>query len=148
MPALLKGSLGCWVPVSGFAYSYRQGSSFWDKPCVAERDGAGQWRQLSYQQVRRLVGAIAQGLLNLDIPIDQPVVVLSDNSVDHALLMLATMHIGRPICSVSSAYSRISKDHAKIKASSKRWGPRLCSPQMPVPMALQSQSRRRCPGGL
>ena len=34
----------------------------------------------------------------------KPLVVLSDNSVHHALLLLAAMHVGRPVCTFSSAY--------------------------------------------
>jgi feruloyl-CoA synthase len=73
------------------------------------------WRRLSYRRTRELVGALAQSLLDLHLP-PGPVVVLSDNSVDHALLALAAMHIGRPICTVSSAYCRLSQDHTKIHA--------------------------------
>ncbi len=83
---------------------------------LAERDSSGGWRQLSYGETRAQVGCIAQGLLDLDLPADQPVVVLSDNSVDHALLALATMHLGRAICTVSSAYCRLTKDTTKIHA--------------------------------
>ena len=42
--------------------------------------------------------------------------ILSDNSVDHALLILATMHLGRVACTVSSAYCRLTKDFEKIHA--------------------------------
>jgi feruloyl-CoA synthase len=82
---------------------------------LAERDATGAWRRLGYRRTRELVGAVAQGLLDLALP-PGPVVVLSDNAVDHALLALAAMHIGRPICTVSSAYSRLSKDFSKIHA--------------------------------
>ncbi|HEV8691112.1 MAG TPA: feruloyl-CoA synthase, partial [Ideonella sp.] len=80
------------------------------------RDGPDTWRRLSYAQARTQVGRIAQGLLDLGLPADKPIVVLSDNAVDHALLALATMHIGRAVCTVSSAYCRLSKDPAKIHA--------------------------------
>ena len=83
---------------------------------LAERGAGGAWRKLSYAQVRADVGRLAQGLLDLDLPAGKPVVVLSDNSVDHALLALATMHIGRAICTVSSAYCRLTQDHTKIHA--------------------------------
>jgi feruloyl-CoA synthase len=81
---------------------------------LAERTAEGTWRRITYAQTRAEVGRIAQGLLDLNLPADQPVVVLSDNSIDHALLALATLHIGRAICTVSSAYCRLTKDHAKI----------------------------------
>ena len=86
-----------------------------DALALAERDGAGGWRRLSWRELRGSVGRIAQSLLDLDLPPQRPVVVLSDNAVDHALLMLAAMHIGRPVCTVSSAYSRQTQDHSKIR---------------------------------
>jgi len=85
-------------------------------PFLSERRPDGGWRRLNYGEARQQVGRIAQALLNLDLPEHKPVVILSDNSIDHALLMLATMHIGRVSCTVSSAYSRLTKDHSKICA--------------------------------
>ena len=81
---------------------------------LAERDAYGDWRRLSWRNVRAAVGCIAQSLLGLNLPGRKPVVILSDNSIDHALLMLAAMHIGRPVCSVSSAYCRLTQDYTKI----------------------------------
>ncbi|MBL8353169.1 MAG: feruloyl-CoA synthase [Burkholderiaceae bacterium] len=80
---------------------------------LAERDTDGHWRRLSYGQVREQVGRVAQSLLDLDLP-DGPVAVLSDNAVDHALLLLASMHVGRPVCTISSAYSRLTRDFGKL----------------------------------
>ncbi len=81
---------------------------------LAEREASGDWRQLSYGQARQAVGRIAQGLLYLDLPPGKPVVIVSDNAIDHALLSLAAMHVGRPSCTVSSAYTRLAKDPRKI----------------------------------
>jgi feruloyl-CoA synthase len=83
---------------------------------LAERDPSGGWRRLSYAQVREQVGRIAQGLIELRVDPAHPVVVLSDNAVDHALLALAAMHVGRVVCTVSSAYCRLTKDHSKISS--------------------------------
>ncbi|MEY4753427.1 MAG: hypothetical protein RJA44_1102, partial [Pseudomonadota bacterium] len=83
---------------------------------LAERDGAGGWRRISYAEARRLVGRLAQGILNLNLDPARPIVILSDNSVDHALLSLAAMHLGRVSCTVSSAYCRLTKDYEKIHA--------------------------------
>ena len=86
-----------------------------DALALAERDETGEgWRRLDYRALRRAVGAVAQGLLDLGVPADQPVVILSDNAIDHAVLMLATMHIGRTACSLSSAYSRMAKDPTRL----------------------------------
>ena len=86
-----------------------------DAPYLSERDASGAWRRLSYGQVREQVGRIAQALLDMALPAGKPVVVLSDNSVDHALLALASMHIGMPLCTVSSAYCRLTKDTTKVR---------------------------------
>jgi feruloyl-CoA synthase len=53
------------------------------------------------------------------------VVVLSDNALDHLLLMLAAMHVGRAVCTVSSAYCRLTKDHSKIHGILNTLGPAL-----------------------
>jgi feruloyl-CoA synthase len=42
--------------------------------------------------------------------------VLSDNSVDHALVTLGAMVAGVPVAPVSAAYSLVSRDHAKLRA--------------------------------
>ncbi len=76
---------------------------------------SGDWRKLSYAMLRQQVGSVAQGLLNLNLPPAKPVVVLSDNSLDHLVLLLAGMHIGRPVCTVSSAYCRLAgSDFSRI----------------------------------
>ncbi len=86
-----------------------------DALAFAERDETGEgWRKLDYRALRNAVGTVAQGLLDLDLPADKPVVILSDNAIDHAVLMLAAMHIGRTACSLSSAYSRMAKDPSRL----------------------------------
>ena len=81
----------------------------------AERQADGSWSRLSWQAARERVGRIAQSLLDLQLPAGAPVVVLSDNGMDHLLLVLAAMHVGRPVCTVSSAYSRLTQDHGKLR---------------------------------
>ena len=81
---------------------------------LAERAPDDQWRRLSYRDARAQVGRIAQSLLDMQLPDGKPLVVLSDNSVDHALISLASMHTGRPVCTISSAYCRLTKDYTKL----------------------------------
>src|SRR6266567_482821 len=45
----------------------------------------------------------------------RPVMILSGNSIDHALLTLAGHTAGIPVAPVSVAYSLQSQDHAKLK---------------------------------
>lgn len=81
---------------------------------LAERGPDGEWVKLTYAQTRDKIGAIAQGLLDWGLAENAPVVCLSDNSLEQALLMFATMHIGRPFTAITSAYSRLAKEHSKI----------------------------------
>lgn len=84
---------------------------------LAERTSDGRaWRRMSYAQVRAAVGSIGQALLDMRLSPSAPVAILSDNSVDSALLMLAAMHVGVPVSFVSSAYTRSTKDHSKLHA--------------------------------
>ena len=96
-----------------------------DAPAFAERTADGGWRRLSWGQTRAQVGRIAQSLLGLKLAPQAPIVVLSDNSLDHLLLMLAAMHIGRAVCTVSSAYCRLTKDYTKIHGILNTLGPAL-----------------------
>ncbi|MES2958633.1 MAG: feruloyl-CoA synthase [Pseudomonadota bacterium] len=79
-----------------------------DALAVAEPDANG-WTRLGWGALRRQVGAVAQGLLDLALPRGKPIVILSDNALDHLMLMLAAMHIGRAVCSVSSGYCRLAQ---------------------------------------
>ena len=73
--------------------------------------------------MRARVGAVAQALLDLDLPAG-PVVILSDNSLDHLVLSLAAMHVGRAATTVSSAYCRLAGgDFTRLRAIVAALGP-------------------------
>ena len=59
---------------------------------------------------------IAQALLERGLNAEKPVAILSDNSIDHALLALGAMHVGIPVAPISPAYSLMSKDFGKLKS--------------------------------
>ena len=82
---------------------------------IAERKGDG-WRRVSYREALSDARRIGQALLNLGLDATRPVAILSDNSVDHALLALGAMHAGVPVAPISPAYSLMSRDFAKLKA--------------------------------
>src|SRR6266849_1889526 len=85
-----------------------------DRSFLAERKGEG-WRKLSYRETYGAVRRIGQALLDLKLGPERPVAILSDNSVDHALLSLGAMHVGIPVAPISPAYSLMSKDFGKLK---------------------------------
>jgi len=82
---------------------------------LAERDATASWRELTYEEARGLVDALAQGLIERGLSAERPVMILSGNSVDHALLTLAGHTAGIPVAPISVAYSLQSQDHAKLK---------------------------------
>ena len=61
---------------------------------------------------------LAQGL-----SAERPLVILSDNSVEHALFALAAQHVGVPSAAISPAYSLMSKDFDKLKSMISLLGP-------------------------
>lgn len=86
-----------------------------DRIFLAERAGDGSWRELSYAEVNRQADAIAQALLDRRLGPYRPVMILSGNSIEHALLMLGCFIAGVPIVPVSVAYSLMSKDYLKLR---------------------------------
>lgn len=75
----------------------------------------GDWRHLSYSEAWSTARNIAQGLIKRDLSVDRPVVILSENSLEHALLALGCMLAGVPFVPTSPAYSLISQDYEKLK---------------------------------
>ncbi len=82
---------------------------------LAERAGDG-WRKVGYADALDAARRIGESLLARGLNASTPVAILSDNSVDHALLALGAMHAGIPVAPISPAYSLMSKDHAKLNA--------------------------------
>jgi feruloyl-CoA synthase len=82
---------------------------------LAERAGAA-WRRLTFGEALREARAIGAALLARGLSAERPAMILSDNSIDHALLALAAMHVGVPVAPISAAYSLMSRDYAKVKA--------------------------------
>jgi feruloyl-CoA synthase len=88
-----------------------------DKIFLAERDGAdAPWATMTYAAALRWVRAAASWILAQGLSADRPIVILSDNSIDHALLALAAQHVGVPSAAISPAYSLMSKDFDKLKS--------------------------------
>ena len=87
-----------------------------DTVFLADRTGAdGAWRKVTYREFLEKVRCIGQALLNRGLSADRPVTLISDNSVDNALLVFGAMHVGIPAVPVSPAYSLMSQDFGKLK---------------------------------
>jgi feruloyl-CoA synthase len=77
------------------------------------REGA--WRHVTYGEAVASARALGQALLDRGVSAERPLLIIADNGVDHALLALGALHVGVPVIPVSPAYSRLSRDHARLK---------------------------------
>jgi len=83
---------------------------------LRQADGStGDWRHISYAQAWATARNIAQGLLQRGLSADRPVVILSENDLEHALLALGCLVAGVPYVPVSPAYSLVSQDYDKLR---------------------------------
>ena len=79
-------------------------------------DGSlGDWRHITYAEAWNTARNIAQGLINRGLNAERPVVILSENSLEHALLALGCIVAGVPFVPTSPPYSLISQDYDKLK---------------------------------
>jgi feruloyl-CoA synthase len=85
-----------------------------DRIFMAERDKTGDWRQVTYAQLLISSRRIASALLARGLSAERPVVILSGNSIDHALVAFGALYAGIPFAPVSPAYSLVSKDFGKL----------------------------------
>jgi feruloyl-CoA synthase len=69
-------------------------------------------RQVTYGEAHERVARLGTLLLEHGAP--RPIAILSDNSINHALVMLAAMHVGAPVVPISPAYSLSSTTWARL----------------------------------
>jgi len=87
-----------------------------DRIFLAQRDGDGRWRELTYAQVFDAVKRIGASILRRGLSPERPIAVLSPNCIEQALLGLAAMYVGVPYAPISPAYSLMSSDFGKLRA--------------------------------
>jgi feruloyl-CoA synthase len=84
---------------------------------LGERSSAdAPWTTINYNDALRQVRSAGAWILSQSMSAERPLVVLSDNSIEHALFALGAMHVGVPVASISPAYSLMSKDFDKLKS--------------------------------
>ncbi len=113
------------LPLAAYAHRITDRLLHWartapDRTFMARRtrlsDGSlGDWRHISYAEALESARSIAQALLNRGLSAERPVVILSENDLEHALLALGCLMAGVPYCPVSPAYSTVSQDFEKLR---------------------------------
>lgn len=86
-----------------------------DRTWMAERDEHGSWSKLSYGEALARIRALAQAFLDFGLSVERPLIILSDNSIAHALVALAAQHVGIPSAAISPAYATVSNEFDKLK---------------------------------
>ena len=112
---------------------------------AAPGEKLGPWRSVSYGDVARQSDSLAQALIDLGLGPDAPLMILSSNSIEHALLMLAAMKARAPVAPMSVPYSLMSTDHGKIRYAYNLLKPKVVFVQQYAPFekaiaALQEEA--------
>ena len=92
---------------------------------LAERASNGSWRKVSYSEMLGVVEALGQAFIDRRMTVERPLMVLSENSIDLAMMTLASMYVGVPVVPVSPAYSLMSQDFGKLKKIVELTRPRM-----------------------
>lgn len=82
---------------------------------IARRQTNGTWRKISYAEARETAQRLGAALLERGLTPNRPLLILSQNSLEHALLAVGCIYVGIPFAAVSPAYSLVSKDHGKLR---------------------------------
>jgi feruloyl-CoA synthase len=90
-----------------------------DRVWLAQRDPVDParegWVTLTYGAALAKIRALAQAFLDIGAGPDAPVMILSRNSIEHALAMYGAMWAGSPVVPVTPAYALVSEDLGRLK---------------------------------
>jgi feruloyl-CoA synthase len=84
-----------------------------DRTYMAERAGDG-WRRVTYAELLDATRRIGSALHARGLSAERPLMILSGNAIDHALMAFGALYAGVPFVPVSPAYSLVSKDYGKL----------------------------------
>ena len=96
-----------------------------DRTFLAERDDAGEWRRVSYAETLQQVRSIGQSLIDRRLSVERPILILSGNGIDHALVALAAMYVGVPYAPIAPAYSLQAQEFSALRQIFERMQPGL-----------------------
>ncbi|MBY6158947.1 feruloyl-CoA synthase [Pseudooceanicola nitratireducens] len=84
-----------------------------DTTWMAER-GGDDWRRVTYADLAAQVRTRGQWLLDQGLTVERPLMILSENSIEHAVIAMAAQYVGIPSAAISPAYSLVASDYAKL----------------------------------
>jgi feruloyl-CoA synthase len=110
----------CPVPLGPYATCITDRLEHWachapGRTFLARRAPGGAWQHLTYAETLERTRAVAQALLDRKLSADRPVIILSGNGLEHAILALAAMHVGIPYAPLAPAYSLLARDYTTLR---------------------------------
>jgi feruloyl-CoA synthase len=107
-------------PLPPYAKHLTERLDAWAQKCpdriwLAARNARGDWDTVTYADGLARVRRIATALMTRNLSVDRPLVILSGNGISHALMGTAALYAGIPYAPVSTAYSLVSSDFAKLR---------------------------------
>lgn len=85
-----------------------------DQPAFSQRSCPDSWRTLTWAEFHRRMLSVAAGLLEMGLTKGQPLMILSGNSLEQAVLTAAAEYVGIPVAPVSPAYSLQSQEFTRL----------------------------------
>ena len=86
-----------------------------DRLALADRQGgAGDWRRLSYGAFADQTARVAQALLDAGLGPDRPLMLISDNRIEAAVLTFAAYRAGVAVAPITPAYSAGRGDPVRL----------------------------------
>jgi feruloyl-CoA synthase len=90
-----------------------------DHVFIAQRGHGPGWETITYKEAKAKIWSIASALLQRGMGLggleSGPLVILSGNSIDHAMVTFGSILAGVPVAPVSTSYSLVSTDYKKLK---------------------------------
>lgn len=85
-----------------------------DQVWIGQRGSDGGWQTVTYGQGKHAIEAVASFLVQRGLSVERPLLVLSGNSVEHAIMVLAAQHAGIPSAALAPAYALSGEDRSKL----------------------------------
>lgn len=91
-----------------------QAEKYDSKPYLKQRDDQGNWTAASYAETSRNSSSVAAWLIKQGFDHDRTLLILSGNSIMHAVFKYGAMAAKVPVCPVSVNYALLGGDYARL----------------------------------
>lgn len=92
-----------------------QAQTLASKPYLKQRNAEGSWVSVSYAEMFRDSSAVAEWLIRQRFDSGRPMLILSGNSILHAVFKYGAMAAKVPVCPVSINYATLGGDYVRLK---------------------------------